>query len=57
MRNIVVKKKDMESSSFLEIAKLLLPEVLVDYFELTHHKLKEEELHFHFKERKLYSIT
>ena len=41
----------MESSSFLEIAKLLLPEVLVDYFELTHHKIKGEELHFYFKEK------
>jgi len=41
----------MENSSFLDIAKLLLPEVLVNYFELTHHKVEGEELHFHFKEK------
>jgi hypothetical protein len=41
----------MDSSSFIEIAKLLLPEVLVDYFELTNHKTKGEELHFYFKEK------
>lgn len=41
----------MESSSFLEIAKLLLPEVLIEYFELSHHKIKGEELHFYFKEK------
>lgn len=50
MLNIVVKRKDMESSSFIEVVKLLIPEVLVDYFELTDHKIKEEELHFYFKE-------
>jgi hypothetical protein len=41
----------MDSSSFIEIANLLLPEVLVNYFELTNHKLKSEELHFYFKEK------
>ncbi len=41
----------MESSSFIEIAKLLLPEVLIEYFELTHHKIKGEEVHFYFKEK------
>ena len=41
----------MDSSSFVEIAKLLLPEVLVDYFELTNHKIKGEEHHFYFKEK------
>lgn len=41
----------MESSSFLEVVKLLLPEVLIDYFELTHQKTKGEELHFYFKEK------
>jgi len=43
----------MESSEFKEIANLLLPEVLVNYFELTDHKIKGEELHFHFKEKNI----
>jgi len=34
----------MDNSSFLEIVKLLLPEVLIEYFELTNHKIKGEEL-------------
>ena len=41
----------MDSASFLEIAKLMLPEVLIEYFELTDHKIKGEELHFYFKEK------
>ena len=41
----------MESDSYLSISKLLLPEVLIEYFELNDHKLKEEELHFYFKEK------
>jgi hypothetical protein len=41
----------MKSSSLLEIANLLLPEVLVNYFDLTSHKIKGEELHFYFKEK------
>jgi hypothetical protein len=41
----------MDNGSILGIANLLLPEVLVDYFELTNHKQKGEELHFYFKER------
>lgn len=41
----------MDSTSFLEIAKLLLPEVLIEYFELTNHKIKGESLHFYFKEK------
>ncbi len=40
----------MFSDSLLAISKLLLPEVLVDYFNLTKHELKEEELHFYFTE-------
>ena len=43
----------MDKDSLLGIAKLLLPGVLVDYFELTHHKIKGEELHFHFKEKNI----
>ena len=34
------------------MSKLLLPEVLIDYFELTNHLLKGEEIHFYFKEKK-----
>lgn len=41
----------MDSNSFLSIAKLLLPEVLIDYFELTDNTVKEGELHFYFKEK------
>ena len=41
----------MDNSSFLEIAKFLLPEVLIEYFELTNHKINGEALHFHFKEK------
>ena len=40
----------MSTIDLLPIAKLLLPEVLVSYFKLTHHKIKAEELHFHFEE-------
>ncbi len=40
----------MSSDSLLPIANLLLPEVLVTYFDLTKHKIKEEELHFYFTE-------
>lgn len=41
----------MDSESFLSVAKLLLPAVLIDYFDLTNHVLKEEEIHFYFKEK------
>ena len=41
----------MDSSSFIDIVKLLLPEVLIDYFELTSHNLEGEEHHFYFKEK------
>ena len=37
-------------STPLDIAKLLLPEVLVEYFKLTKHEIKQGELHFHFTE-------
>lgn len=42
----------MFSDSLLSISNLLLPEVLVTYFELTKHELKEkeEEIHFYFTE-------
>jgi hypothetical protein len=37
-------------STPIDITKLLLPEVLVDYFTLTKHELKEGALHFYFTE-------
>jgi len=40
----------MPSDSLLAIANLLLPEVLVTYFNLTKHEIKGEELHFYFTE-------
>lgn len=40
----------MPSDSLLAIANLLLPEVLVTYFDLTKHEIKGEELHFYFTE-------
>ena len=36
--------------SFSELIKLLLPKIIVDYFELTSYKKAEEILHLHFKE-------
>lgn len=40
--------------SFIDILKLLLPEIIVDYFELTSYKKEEEVLHLYLKEA--YSI-
>lgn len=40
--------------SFIDILKLLLPEIIVDYFELTSYKKEEEVLHLYLKET--YSI-
>ena len=40
----------MLSESLLAVANLLLPEVLINYFELTKHDVKGEELHFYFTE-------
>ncbi len=34
----------------IDIAKLLLPEVLVEYFKLTKHEVRQGELHFYFTE-------
>lgn len=36
--------------SFVELLKLLLPEIIVDYFELTSYKKGEEILHLYLKE-------
>jgi len=40
----------MSSDTLLSIAKFLLPEVLVTYFDLTKHEVKGEEIHFYFTE-------
>ena len=40
----------MSSDILLAIAKLLLPEVLVTYFDLTKHQIKGEERHFYVTE-------
>ncbi|MEE9361041.1 MAG: hypothetical protein V3U92_00420 [Cellulophaga sp.] len=40
----------MSTDSLLGISKLLLPEVLIDYFELTKHEIKDDEIHFYFTE-------
>ena len=37
-------------STPIDIAKLLLPEVLVEYFKLSKHEIKQGELYFHFTE-------
>ncbi|WP_026777267.1 hypothetical protein [Polaribacter sp. Hel_I_88] len=34
----------------IDVIKLSLPEVLVNYFKLTKHELKQGELHFYFTE-------
>ena len=36
--------------SFVDLLKLLLPEIIVDYFELTSYKRGEEKLHLYLKE-------
>jgi hypothetical protein len=40
----------MPSDTLLAIANLLLPEVLVTYFDLTKHEIKGDEIHFYFTE-------
>ena len=40
----------MSSDTLLSIANLLLPEVLVKYFDMTKHEIKGEEIHFYFTE-------
>ena len=41
----------MSPDPLLSIANLLLPEVLVSYFDLKKHEVKGEELHFYFTEQ------
>ncbi|SNR84525.1 hypothetical protein SAMN04487979_12491, partial [Flavobacterium sp. ov086] len=36
--------------SFIDLLKLLLPEIIVDYFELTSYKKEDETLHLYLKE-------
>ena len=45
----------MDKKDILNTIKLFLPEVLVEYFELTNYVQKEEqeELHFYFKEKNI----
>jgi len=40
----------MSSDPLLAIAELLLPKALIEYFDLTNHKVQAEEIHFYFKE-------
>lgn len=40
----------MSSDTLLSIANLLLPEVLVTYFDLTKHEIKDLAIHFYFAE-------
>ena len=46
-------KKKVNTKDILSTIKLFLPEVLIEYFELTNYIQKEEqeELHFYFKEK------
>lgn len=37
----------------LELLKLLLPEYLVDYFEVTTYKKEEDKLHLYFEEKNI----
>ncbi|MFB3390302.1 transposase [Flavobacterium sp. LAR06] len=36
--------------SFIDLLKLLLPEIIVDYFQLTSYKKEDEMLHLYLKE-------
>jgi hypothetical protein len=40
----------MSSDALFAAANLLLPEVLVTYFEMTKHEVKGEEIRFYFTE-------
>ena len=43
-------KIPISSDTLLAIANLLLPEVIVQYFDMTRHEVKGEEIHFYFTE-------
>ena len=44
----------MKNDTFLSLARILLPEVLIEYFDLVECNTKAEELHFYFKEKNLH---
>lgn len=44
----------MNADDLLSISKLLLPEVLVDYFELYQQEAKDEEIRFFFREQNIH---
>jgi hypothetical protein len=46
---VFLKLQQMQDS-YSELIKLLLPEIIVDYFELTSYKKKEDILHLYLKE-------
>jgi hypothetical protein len=46
----VIQKKIQMQDSYSELIKLLLPEIIVEYFELTSYKKAEEILHLYLKE-------
>lgn len=43
-------KIPMSSDGLISIANLLLPEVLIKYFNMTNHEIKGAEMHFYFTE-------
>jgi hypothetical protein len=43
-------KKNRSSDTLFAAANLLLPEVLVTYFELIKHEVRSDEIHFYFTE-------
>lgn len=48
--DICISKLFKMQDSFIDILKLLLPEIIIDYFELTSYKKEGETLHLYLKE-------
>lgn len=48
--DICISKLFKMQGSFIDILKLLLPEIIIDYFELTSYKKEGETLHLYLKE-------
>jgi len=46
----VIQKKIQMQDSYSELIKLLLPEIIVEYFEVTSYEKGEEILHLYLKE-------
>jgi hypothetical protein len=46
----VIQKKIQMQDSYSELIQLLLPEIIVEYFELTSYKKADEILHLYLKE-------